>query len=173
MSIPLFRFNCRQLTWIGVVILASTIIQCKDPQKKKEPVDSETISEINHYLRYTQSDTSDTASQALSGVGWIYVESKNYDKAISLFNQALKRNNKNLNAYMGLGISYDAIKEYNYSIESFEQALKIKSDLYYAQYELGVLYLKTHQTKKMEKVLGLLVINQPRLADKLMDMIYK
>ena len=52
-------------------------------------------------------------------------KSKNYDKAIELFNEVLKQDDKNIDAYANIAVMYKNKKDYKHSFEYLNKAIKL------------------------------------------------
>src|SRR5579872_345587 len=71
--------------------------------------------------------------EAMNNVGTIYYAKKNYRRAISWYNKALKLSHgeaRSASIYMNLGTAYFSRKQYPLATESFQTALKIDPDVF-------------------------------------------
>lgn len=70
-----------------------------------------------------------------------YFNNKEYDKAAAEFEQVVKTDTKNQQAYFYLGKSYQALKKTDEAVNAYKKAIEIKPDYAEANYELGKIYL--------------------------------
>ncbi len=70
-----------------------------------------------------------------------YYNSKNYEKAAAEFEQVVKTDAKNPQAYFYLGKSHQALNKTDEAIGAYKKAIEIKPDFAEANYELGSIYL--------------------------------
>ncbi|NQT85872.1 tetratricopeptide repeat protein, partial [bacterium] len=74
--------------------------------------------------------------------GRLLHKSGKYREAINEFNDALKRNNRNAEAYLWRGKSHARSSEFGKSAKDFEEALKVRPDHEETFRELGTVYLE-------------------------------
>jgi len=85
---------------------------------------------------------------AYNGRGLFYYDIKDYDKAISDFNQALIVDENYLKAYYNRGNVYDAIGEYDKAIDDFTRALKLNPRYAKAYNNRGLTYGRIGEHKQ-------------------------
>ena len=78
-------------------------------------------------------------------------DSKQYDQAITMIQDAIKKDKRNEELYYLLGKSYLKTRQIELAQEAFEKAVNIKSKFHEARYDLGKLYLETDQLEKAKK----------------------
>lgn len=71
-----------------------------------------------------------------------------YNKAISLYNEAIKQKPKSADAYMGLGIAYKAKGDYNSAYNATVKAISLKPNYYQSYYNLGLILESMHRNKE-------------------------
>lgn len=98
-------------------------------------------------------------------LGYMYQSGKGKDQsfqeAATLYNQALKYNSKNPDAYFGLGVVYSELERYQESIDAYEKQLKFETDNLsksYAKSNLALNYL--YSTKHFNKNKAIQLINE-------------
>ena len=64
-----------------------------------------------------------------------------YNEAITLFQQAIKKAPEFIDAYDALGNTYQKKNEPKKAISVYKKLLELKSDHYFALYELGKIYM--------------------------------
>lgn len=75
-----------------------------------------------------------------SGLALFWIE--NYDKALPYFEQAVKKDTGNADAYFYIGVCNGELGRYNDEVEAYERVISMKPDLAEAHYNLGVAYDK-------------------------------
>ena len=73
-------------------------------------------------------------------LGAVYIDLKNYSKAISVFKDIISVQENNFLAYYGLASCYNDLGRYNDAIEGFKQAIKYKPDYADAYFGIGLLF---------------------------------
>jgi len=71
----------------------------------------------------------------LNNIGWAYLLNKEYESAISVFNEAIQRNSDYLFAYMGLSAAFDLSGDKEKSHWAVENVLRINPKFSLARYE--------------------------------------
>ena len=80
--------------------------------------------------------------EAMNNIGTIYYAKKNYRRAISWYNKALKQANgesRSASIYMNLGTAYFSRKKYQEATESYQTALKIDPEVFEHHSNFGVM----------------------------------
>lgn len=80
--------------------------------------------------------------------GLIAILNKQYDKAVTIYQEALRIEPKAVDAWERLGASYDKLKQYDKALTAYQEAVRIKPDYPYAWYNLGVAYIDLKQYDK-------------------------
>lgn len=73
-----------------------------------------------------------------------YFNAKDYEKATKEFEEVVKNDSKNQQAFFQLGRSYQAVNKTDQAIGAYKKAIEVKPDFAEANYELG----KIHINKK-------------------------
>lgn len=86
-------------------------------------------------------------AEAYINKGANYLIHRDYQKAIELYQEAIRIKSDDAMAHCGLGIAYNELKDYQKAIESFKETIRLKPDLADAHYGLGNAYdeLKDYQ----------------------------
>ena len=88
-------------------------------------------------------DNTNASANAHFNLGRVAYGEKNYDKAISAYQTAIKTASGNYpEAQLNLGLTYSAKNEYAAALASYEAALKTKREYPEAWYNIGMLYLR-------------------------------
>ena len=77
--------------------------------------------------------------------GSVFVAMEEYEKALSYFEQAVKKDPSYAEAYLMIGYCCVEMGRYTKAIEAYKQAIRIKPDYVEAHYGLGVVYGKLHR----------------------------
>ena len=72
--------------------------------------------------------------------GWDFYQKKDYDKAISDFNDAIKLNPNSALAYFNRGITYGDKKEYDKAISDFNDAIRLDPNSALGYFNRGIAY---------------------------------
>jgi tetratricopeptide (TPR) repeat protein len=72
--------------------------------------------------------------------GLVFVWSEDYEKALSCFEQAVKKDTGNADAYFYIGLCNGELGRHNDEVEAYKQAIRIKPDWAGAHYNLGLAY---------------------------------
>jgi tetratricopeptide (TPR) repeat protein len=83
-----------------------------------------------------------TYIEAMNNLGTIYYTKKNYRRAISWYNKALKQapnEGRSASIYMNLGTALFARKQYEKATESYQTAMKIDPDVFERHGNVGVI----------------------------------
>lgn len=84
---------------------------------------------IDAYNKAIELDTKgDYASYGYSGLGSVYLQLEELDKAIASLEQAAELDPNNFEAYMNLGLAHFSLQEYDQAVEAFTQAIDIDPD---------------------------------------------
>lgn len=84
---------------------------------------------IQCYLKSSEMTTKQLSEDiAWFGIGIVYKQLKQYDKAIHFLEKAAKINQTDESLWRTIGFVYGELEKYQKSLESYEQALKINSD---------------------------------------------
>ena len=80
--------------------------------------------------------------EAMNNIGTIYYAKKNYRRAISWYNKALKQANgesRSASIYMNLGTAYFSRKKYQEATEAYQTALKMDPEVFEHHSNFGVM----------------------------------
>lgn len=91
---------------------------------------------IESFQKAIEMDTQgDYSSYAYSGLGRIYLNSNEFDKAIESLKHAIEEDENNVEAYMNLGFAYFTQKDYAQAVQAFSSAIDVdpSSDAYNAR----------------------------------------
>ncbi|MGB8657721.1 MAG: tetratricopeptide repeat protein [Candidatus Zixiibacteriota bacterium] len=78
--------------------------------------------------------------ERLQHAGLVLVWSEDYEKALSYFEQAVKKDTGYGGAYFWIGYCNDELGRYNEAVEAYKQAIRIKPDYALAHFNLGGAY---------------------------------
>ena len=87
-------------------------------------------------------------SKAYNIRGRAFLSAKNFEKALSDFQQAIKIDNKNKAAYSNRGECYYLMEDYDKAIEDFNKVIKMDKEYYYAYLIRGLCYAKDENHNK-------------------------
>ena len=73
--------------------------------------------------------------------GEIYLEQKEFKKAIEIYTNAVKYNADNYEIYYNLGICYSRINDFDIARKCFQKTIELNEEMYLAYYRLGQLAL--------------------------------
>lgn len=73
--------------------------------------------------------------------GQIYIEQKDFKKAIEVYTNALKHYPENYEIYYNLGVCYSMINDFDIARKCFQKTVEINDDIYIAYYRLGQIAL--------------------------------
>jgi len=82
------------------------------------------------------------SAEGLYSTGTSFLWAADYEKALSYFEQAIKKNPRYAEAYFQTGYCNGQIGRYQQEIEAYKQAISIKPDFAEAHYNLGLAYEK-------------------------------
>ena len=122
---------------LGIVIVSScfNMTANKNSQTSRTPDSTTTTAASPSPASQTSSSKSGDFSQALNDYN-----AKNYEKAVTGFQEAVKADPKNSTAHYYLGKSYQALKKDDEAIPAFKEAIRIKPDYAEANFSLGNIY---------------------------------
>ena len=69
-----------------------------------------------------------------NNLGKLYFQQRNYQDAITAYQNALKINNQYLPAMVGLGNAYKSVQDYNNALAAYDRAIAVHPDAYEAWY---------------------------------------
>jgi tetratricopeptide (TPR) repeat protein len=95
-----------------------------------------------------QRDSTGEVSDALLLKGIFFSDKKDFAKALSLFEECIKRDWKFIQAYLEKGIVYFKQKDYPKALETFQMATTVSSTNGDAYYWLGRVYEETNDKKQ-------------------------
>ncbi len=81
-------------------------------------------------------------------LGYAYLNTRQYSKAIDAYRQALRIDPKIMGAWNNLGLAYNDTRQYSKAIDALRQALRIDPKIMGAWFNLGVAYNNTRQYSK-------------------------
>lgn len=73
--------------------------------------------------------------------GEIYIEQKEYKKAIEVYTNALRHYPDNYQIYYNLGVCYSMINDFDIARKCFQKTVELNDDIYLAYYRLGQIAL--------------------------------
>lgn len=73
--------------------------------------------------------------------GGIYLEQKEFKKAIEVYTNAVKYNANNYEIYYNLGVCYSMINDFDIARKCFQKTIELNEEMYLAYYRLGQLAL--------------------------------
>lgn len=73
--------------------------------------------------------------------GQIYIEQKDFKKAIEVYTNALKYYPENYETYYNLGVCYSMINDFDIARKCFQKTVELNDDIYIAYYRLGQIAL--------------------------------
>ena len=74
-------------------------------------------------------------------LGGIYLEQKEFKKAIEVYTNAVKYNANNYELYYNLGVCYSRINDFDIARKCFQKTIELDEEMYLAYYRLGQLAL--------------------------------
>ncbi|UCG30811.1 MAG: tetratricopeptide repeat protein [candidate division WOR-3 bacterium] len=89
--------------------------------------------------------------EVLLEVGQAYLLSKDYDKAITKFSEALRINPHDPETYYYLGLAYEGAEKYAEAAQTYEKTLKIDRGHGNAEIRLNEVQKKIAEAKKKKK----------------------
>ena len=103
-----------------------------------------------YFLRRKSQETTPTPTPSLASSGaafynkrgWDFYQKRDYDKAISDYNEAIRLDPNYARAYNNRGIVYGDKKEYDKAISDFNEAITLNPNYAKAYYNRGVAYRK-------------------------------
>lgn len=113
------------------------------------------------------------SAEGLYRAGHIFLWIDDYEKALTYFEKAAKKNPNHAEAYFYIGYCNEELCRYTEAIEAYKQAIRLKPDYAEACYNLGVLYLITGDRGSALEQYKILKKLDSDLANKLFNFIYK
>jgi tetratricopeptide (TPR) repeat protein len=92
-------------------------------------------------LSQWESERVETAEEIYSK-GLPYLWKEDYEKALSVFNEAVKKDPRYANAYFQIGYCNAQLRHYGEAVGAFKEAIRIKPDFVIAHFYLGLAYLE-------------------------------
>jgi len=89
--------------------------------------------------------------EVLLEVGQAYLLSKDYEKAITKFSEALRINPHDPETYYYLGLAYEGAEKYSEAAQTYEKTLKIDRGHGNAEIRLNEVQKKIDEAKKKKK----------------------
>ena len=89
--------------------------------------------------------------EVLLEVGQAYLLSKDYEKAIAKFSEALRINPHDPETYYYLGLAYEGAERYSEAAQTYERTLKIDRGHGNAEIRLNEVQKKIEEAKKKKK----------------------
>lgn len=89
--------------------------------------------------------------EVLLEVGQAYLLSKDYEKAITKFSEALRINPHDPETYYYLGLAYEGAERYSEAVQTYEKTLKIDRGHGNAEIRLNEVQKKIDEAKKKKK----------------------
>lgn len=115
---------------------------------------------LNDYdMALTLANNSDQSTMVLINRGSIYQEQKQFDKALSDFNEAVKLSPKSSFAYNNRGYLNQITERIEEAISDFEKSIELDQANHQAYVNLVAVYKKQKNYKKAEEVCDLLIKN--------------
>ena len=89
-----------------------------------------------------------TSAEELYATGIINLWARDYEEALSYFEEVVKKNPRNADAYFYIGVCNGKLGRYTEAAEAFKQAIRIKPDYAEAHNYLGVAYAELGRYKE-------------------------
>jgi superkiller protein 3 len=124
-------------------------------------------------IPWMSSKSDDQKATEAFNEGAKYSQAKQYDKAIPLYQKAVKLNPKFAEAYSNLGFALRETGKLDEGIKSYHKAIELKPDLVQAHEYLGVAYLKKGDKASALKEYETLKKLDPKEAQELWEEIEK
>ena len=80
------------------------------------------------------------AGDAHHGIGWIYIQQKEYRSAISELQQAVRLKTEDADAFLDFGMAFLMLGQNPLAIEKFQKAISLRPHFADAYYNLGLAY---------------------------------
>lgn len=112
-------------------------------------------------------------AQAHYILGWAYNKVRRYQEGVTAFEQVIKNKPNYGLAYAGLGWTYNQLGRYQEAIEACKQAIRLNNNFADAHYTLGVAYCGVGNRSLALKEYKALQTLDKKLADELLNLIYK
>jgi tetratricopeptide (TPR) repeat protein len=100
-------------------------------------------------------------------VGWVYLDMKQNENALSSFQEALRIDPNNANAHRDSGVAYYQLKQFSQALESLQRAIRLKPDNANAHLWLGMTYVKLGKKDDALQVYNRLLTLDKEQAQKL------
>ncbi|CAN0119922.1 unnamed protein product, partial [Phaeothamnion confervicola] len=97
-------------------------------------------------------------------LGYVYHLKKDYERAITAFRDALRRDQKIDRAWYGLGLALGSLGRHEESAEALERAASLQPMNGHAWYELGMAYYTLNRRDKLAEVTAHLDRFDPKMA---------
>ena len=94
----------------------------------------------------------------MANLASLYIEAKEYKKAIALFKKILKINEEYYRAYLGLGLCFDKLGKYIYAVRFYKKYIAKKPNSDTAKSLAGRIY-EIYQKKEKNNSKNLKIIN--------------
>ncbi len=107
------------------------------------------------------------SSGSFYGLGWCYIENKNYEEAKKVLNTSITLDPTLTIAYTELGYSYYITKNYTDAVTTFKKALTLDSKSSLSAYYLGITYIAQNDRANAQQMLIVLQNLKSDLATKL------
>lgn len=120
---------------------------------------SDAITEFNEVIEGSSNNIE--KSIALMYLGIISDEKKNYDKAITLYNKALKYNNRDFRILKNLAVAYKHKKDFSNAIKNSKKSLSINPDDIDTRIILGNVYYEQNNNKEAIKQYQIILEKNP------------
>ena len=101
---------------------------------------------LKHALRWSQAQPENISAWQNLGIGHLF--SKQYDKAIEAFQQAVSINPEHKHTWALLGAAYNETNQYDKAIEALQKAIRINPENGNAWHSLGISYENSKQYDK-------------------------
>ena len=131
---------------IYILLIASVLVGCKNSAKVSEPKSKYTRKPI------TEVTESQLKADALAIDAKMQVETGDYENAVALYNDILKKYPDYAVAYYELGSLYYSLGEVGKAIEYSKKADQLSPGNIWYKLQLAELYERTHQTSELIKV---------------------
>ncbi len=97
--------------------------------------------------------------------GQALFEKRRYQQALQAFEEAVKLDGNNAQAYRGMAKTYQKLKDNDKAIGNFRLAVSVKSDYVEAHYELGNMYFNLKKYKDAQAVFNQVLNLDPNFQD--------